>query len=100
MARTPEAKVKAEIKTILKQHDVYYVMPMGTGYGKSGVPDFICCVGGKFVAIEAKAKGNTVTALQDKNLRQIEAAGGIALVVDELTLDLLRGTVKLFKEQG
>ena len=55
MATTPEAKVKAKIKAILKEHNVYYAMPIGTGYGNSGVPDFLCCVNGKFVAIEAKA---------------------------------------------
>ncbi len=41
MASTPEAKVKAKIKAILKAHNVYYAMPIGTGYGNSGVPDFL-----------------------------------------------------------
>jgi pantoate kinase len=45
---TPEAKVKDKIKKILKEHNVYYAMPMGTGYGNAGVPDFLCCVHGKF----------------------------------------------------
>ena len=88
MATTPEAKVKAKIKAILKTHNVYYAMPMGTGYGNSGVPDFLCCVNGKFLAIEAKAGKGTTTALQDKNIREIKQSGGMAVVIAEEQLEL------------
>lgn len=88
MANTPEAKVKTKIKAILKAHNVYYAMPIGTGYGNSGVPDFLCCVNGEFLAIEAKAGKGTTTALQEKNMREIEAAGGRTLVVNEESLRL------------
>ena len=83
MATTPEAKVKAKIKAILKRYDVYYAMPIGTGYGNSGVPDFLCCVNGKFVAIEAKAGKGQATALQLKNLQLIDASGGYSLIIRE-----------------
>ena len=98
MAQTPEAKVKAKIKLILKEYGVYYAMPIGTGYGTSGVPDFLCCVDGRFVAVEAKAGKGTTTALQVKNLREIEAAGGITFVINETNLDTLRGYIKLLKD--
>ena len=89
MATTPEAKVKAKIKAILKAHNIYYAMPIGTGYGNSGVPDFLCCVNGKFLAIEAKAGKGTTTALQEKNLKDIIESGGDAWVVNESNLDHL-----------
>ena len=88
MATTPESKVKAKIKKILKDHGVYYAMPIGTGYGNSGVPDFLCCVNGNFLAIEAKAGKGTTTALQEKNMREIGAAGGRTLVINEESLRL------------
>lgn len=94
MASTPEAKVKDKIKKILKEHNVYYAMPMGTGYGNSGVPDFLCCVNGKFLAIEAKAGKGIPTALQEKNLRDIKVAGGIALVVNENNIEELKTWLK------
>ena len=97
MAQTPEAKVKAKIKAILKEEGVYYAMPIGTGYGNSGVPDFLCCVNGRFVAIEAKAGKGQTTALQEKNLRDIEAAGGVTLVINEDTVLTLRGYIRLIK---
>ena len=94
MASTPEAKVKEKIKKILKEHGVYYAMPMGTGYGNSGVPDFLCCVNGKFLAIEAKAGKGIPTALQEKNPRDIKVAGGIALVVNENNIEELKTWLK------
>jgi pantoate kinase len=97
MASTPEAKVKAKIKKILALHDVYYAMPIGSGYGNSGVPDFLCCVDGSFFAIEAKANGNVPTALQLKHIKSIREAGGNAFVVDETNLDYLEATIKKLK---
>lgn len=91
---TPEAKVKAKIKALLKEHNVYYAMPIGTGYGNAGVPDFLCCAGGTFLAIEAKAGKGTTTALQEKNLRQIAECGGTALVVNENDLTMLGEVLK------
>ena len=97
MATTPESKVKAKIKAILKEHNVYYAMPIGTGYGNSGVPDFLCCVNGHFLAIEAKAGKGTTTALQEKNLREIKEANGTAAVINETTLDYLEQLIKLMR---
>ena len=98
MAATPEAKVKAKIKAILKAHNVYYAMPIGSGYGNSGVPDFLCCVGGKFVAIEAKANGGKPTALQEKNLREINQAGGVGVVIDETNISMVEAIIKAHTE--
>jgi pantoate kinase len=88
MAATPESKVKAKIKAILKEHGAYFAMPIGTGFGNSGVPDFLCCLNGEFLAIEAKAGKGTTTALQDKHLREIEKAGGRTLIINEEALRL------------
>lgn len=96
---TPESKVKDKIKKILKEHSVYYAMPMGTGYGNSGVPDFLCCVNGFFVAIEAKAGKGETTALQDKNLKEINAAGGYTLVIRETNIDYLKEVIQECKER-
>jgi hypothetical protein len=94
MPATPESKVKNKIKDLLTKYNVYYAMPIGTMYGNSGVPDFLCCVRGHFLAIEAKAGKGKTTALQDKNLHQIEKAGGTSLVIREDTLDLLELKLK------
>jgi pantoate kinase len=97
MATTPEAKVKAKIKEILKAHNIYYAMPIGTGYGNSGVPDFLCCVNGYFMAIEAKAGKGTTTALQEKNLTNVRNSGGVALVINENNLADIEAHIEMVK---
>ena len=83
MASTPEAKVKKRVVAELKAIGAYFFYPVTGGYGSSGVPDIVGCCDGKFFGIECKAGRNTVTALQQKNLQDIRAAGGIALVINE-----------------
>ena len=84
---TPEAKVKKKVVQILKQHGAYYFYPVTGGYGRSGVPDVIACYRGRFIGIECKAGTNKPTALQQKNLTDIELADGIALVVNEENIE-------------
>lgn len=96
---TPEGKTKAKIKAMLKKYDVYYAMPMGTGFGNSGVPDFLCCMNGFFLGIEAKAGKGKTTALQNKNLDSIVTAGGMALVVNEDSMEYLEAKLKELKER-
>jgi len=91
---TPEAKVKDKVKKILKSLGAYYTMPIGTGYGNAGVPDFVVCHKGKFVGIECKAGNGKTTALQDKNLRDIEMAGGVAMVVNESNVITLQSVIE------
>ena len=93
---TPEAKVKAKVKKVLTDIGAYYAMPIGTGYGNAGVPDFVVCYKGEFIGIECKAQGNKPTALQLKNLQDIEIAGGRSFVIDETNVDQL--LEKLTKE--
>jgi Holliday junction resolvase len=80
---TPEAKVKASVVKLLKKYGVYHFFPATHGFGRSGVPDIICCLHGRFLAIECKAGKGKTTALQDKELRLIREAGGEAFIVNE-----------------
>ena len=89
MAQTPEAAVKAAVKRILDAHNVYYFPPATGGYGRSGVPDIVCCVNGRFLAIECKAGKGKTTVLQERELQAIRDAGGMAVVINEDNLDYL-----------
>ena len=83
MARTPEAKVKDQIKAILTTHGAYRVMPVSNGMGAHGIPDFLVCHCGRFIGIEAKAGKNRPTLLQESNMESIRRAGGVTLVINE-----------------
>jgi hypothetical protein len=88
MAMTPERRVKTKVRKVLDKLGAYYVMPVTGGYGNSGAPDFLVCLHGRFIGIECKAGKNTTTPLQEKNLRQLSEAGGIALVVNDENVDV------------
>lgn len=91
MTSTPEKKVKLKVRAILDwDKDIYYFTPMTGGYGRSGVPDIVGCYNGYFFAIECKAGKGTTTALQDKNIKEIEKAGGRVIVVNENNLEEVR----------
>ena len=65
-----------------------------TGFGRSGIPDIICCVRGHFLAIECKAGDNKPTALQERELQKINEAGGVSLIINETNLTMLDGILK------
>ena len=82
MATTPEGKVKNRLKTMLKQHGIWFYMPQAGPFGKAGIPDFILIVEGKFVGVECKAdKSKKPTPLQVIAMEDIEKAGGKCFVV-------------------
>jgi Holliday junction resolvase len=89
MAQTPEKKVKDKVVKLLKQYGVYYFFPATHGFGRSGVPDVVCCFKGRFIGVECKAGNNTPTVLQEKEMADIRKAGGTTFVINELNLTLL-----------
>jgi hypothetical protein len=98
MALTPEKKVKNKVVRVLKAEGVYYFFPATHGMGRSGVPDIICCVNGRFLAVEVKAGRNEPTRLQERELVAVQSAGGVALVINEHGIALLKGFIKLLRE--
>ena len=83
MASTPESKVKARCVAILKSYGAYYFYPVTGGYGRSGVPDIVACFLGRFLGVECKAGTNKPTALQEREMEHIRAAGGTTMVIRE-----------------
>ncbi len=90
MAATPEKKVKDKVVALLKGANAYYFFPATHGYGRSGVPDIIGCLGGSFFAIECKAGKNKPTALQEREMQRIRDAGGHTLVINEDNIEDLK----------
>jgi len=89
MAATPEAKVKARVHARLKTAGAYAVNYIGGAYANNGTPDILACYRGRFVGIECKAGKGKPTQLQLRNLEKIEAAGGLAFVINETNVELL-----------
>jgi len=87
---TPEAKVKQRVRKLLDELHIYYFFPPANGYGRAGIPDVVGCVHGHFVAIECKAGRGVLTALQERELAQINDAGGFTFVAREDNIDELK----------
>lgn len=100
MAATPEKKVKDKVVKILKEEEVYYFFPATHGFGRSGVPDIVCCVNGHFLAVECKAGTNKPTALQVREIEAIRRSNGVAIVVNEENWDMVRGLMRMLKGCG
>lgn len=99
MAQTPERKVKDKVVKLLKQHGVYYFSPIASAFGRSGIPDIICCFRGKFLGIECKAGSNKPTALQEREMRSIRDAGGRTLVVNETNISDVERAIKEMQDE-
>jgi len=77
--KTPEAFEKAAVCKYLDSLSLcWYMKPATFGFGKSGVPDIIVCLGGRFVGLEIKREGKPPTAIQMRRMAEIRVAGGLA----------------------
>lgn len=71
-----------QIKNFLKSlPNTYYFKYWAGPYSKSGIPDIIACVNGRFVAIEVKAENGHPSELQKRNIRLIQESNGYAYIV-------------------
>ena len=80
-----EATIQHKIIEYLKSIGGYPVKVVAATL--SGNPDIICCLQGRFVAIEVKQPGKRPTQLQQLKMARIRECGGTAFVacsVDEV----------------
>lgn len=100
MADTPEKKVKDKLRKYLSQLGIYHFMPPANGFGRAGIPDIVGCYNGQFVAFECKAGKNKTTALQDREIANIQLAKGWAFVINEDNVDKVEELLRLEKNNA
>lgn len=78
--KTPEGYEKDAIRKFLDGlgKDIWHFSPYMAGYGKSGVSDIVGCYQRRFFSIEVKREGKQPTPIQDRRMREVTAAGGLA----------------------
>lgn len=76
--KTPESYTRDPVRKFLKAIGGYRFSPVQMGIGAATL-DELCCVGGRFVAIEYKALGKIPTPRQRLTMAEIRRAGGIAI---------------------
>jgi hypothetical protein len=73
-----ETKVKKFLKELPK---CWYFKVMGSMFQRSGIPDIIGCINGRFFGLELKAQRGIPSALQLYNIDQLNKAGAYARIV-------------------
>jgi hypothetical protein len=82
---TPEGRVKNKVNKVLSKYpNVYKFMPVQTGFGRKTL-DYLVCINGRFLAIETKAPGKKPTALQEQCIKELEAAGAVVFIIDDVS---------------
>lgn len=101
MRKTPEGKVKIEVRKVFDEHGVWYWMPGSNIYGRSGQSDFIAIINGRVLAVETKADSKSnPTPMQQQFLNSVMGAGGVALVIRGHEMSELRKWVGIMKEMA
>ncbi len=77
-----EKNFENRVKEFLKDMGCWQLKYWGGAvFTKSGIPDLLVCCKGAFIAVELKAPKGTPSDLQIYNLRQIDNAGGYAVLL-------------------
>ena len=83
--KTPEGQLKEEVKKLLSgMPNLFFWMPVPTGYGTRGIPDFVGCYYGIFFGIETKAPNGKETPWQRIVREKITNAGGFSIVTHDI----------------
>lgn len=89
-----EKNFENRIKSFLKENNIWFVKFFANGFTKSGVPDLLCSIKGRFVGIEVKAEKGKPSPLQIYNKEQIEKSGGIAYILYPKDFEQFKKDVK------
>lgn len=77
-----EKNFENKVKKFLKENNCWLLKYWGgAAYTKKGIPDLLVCCNGKFMGIELKALNGKPSPLQIYNLREIDKAGGFAILL-------------------
>lgn len=93
-----EKDVKDAVKQILTKHGAYYYMVVPVIYSRTGVPDFLICHKGHFIAVETKFGYNKPSERQKEEMRLISRANGISFIINEKNLEELDSYLTLIEQ--
>ena len=77
MSKNPETIFKERVYSDIRKLGFFEKTQQKS---KSGIPDFIGCINGRFVAIELKIEEGRLDEIQYIKLKEISSAGGFAVV--------------------
>ena len=95
-----EKDFQLKVEKFLTDKGIYWVKYWGGGhFTRSGVPDLLCCIGGRFVGVELKTDDGKVAELQQYNIDKIIQSGGVALVLRPSDFEQFKDDVQKIIEE-
>lgn len=90
-----EKNFENKVKKFLKEQGAWFLKYWGgAAYTKSGIPDLLVCVNGYFLGVELKAPKGKASELQLHTLKEIDKAGGFAILLYPDQFELFARFVK------
>lgn len=96
----PEKNFENKVKKFLKDAGCYYVKFFANRNTQAGIPDLLCCIAGRFIAIEVKADNGHPSPLQLEHQREIRQADGICIILYPDQFDQFKEFVQLVNRVG
>lgn len=76
-----EKQFERKVKSFLKEQGCWTLKTWSNGVQRSGIPDLLVCCNGHFVGVELKAPNGRPSELQLYNMKEINEAGGYAILL-------------------
>ena len=96
-----EKQFENKVKKFLKEQGCWFIKYWGgSAYTKSGIPDLLVCCSCKFIGIEVKGEKGKASELQKYNIKEIEKAGGIGIILYPKDFDRFKKMILEIKKEG
>jgi len=76
-----EKNFENRLKKFLEDEHCWFVKFFANSFTKKGIPDILMCCNGYFVAVEVKAQNGKPSELQKWNIKKINEACGIGVIL-------------------
>lgn len=91
-----EKNFENKVKKFLDEEGCWFLKYWGgAAYTKSGIPDLLVCCNGHFLGVEVKAPNGKPSPLQIHNLKKIDDAGGLGILLYPKDFDQFKEMVSM-----
>lgn len=95
-----EKNFENRIKKYIEKNNGWYVKFFANAYTKSGIPDILCCLNGRFLGIEVKQESGKPSELQEFHLQEINKIKGLGILAYPSGFDELKEIIDMVGEDN
>ena len=95
-----EKNFEKRLKNYIEKNNGWYVKFFANAYTKSGIPDLLCCINGRFLGIEVKQESGKPSQLQEFHLQEINKINGVGILVYPSGFDEIKKIIDMINENS